>query len=393
MPLASGDGEIRNLTSVESLERNIDQFSLRVDHRFGPSDQMFVRFSTFDADDLQPFGTSVQQESLVPGFGRTLDTTTRNIGASYTKTFGTSMLNEFRFGWMSVDGGQRSLSAGNPFAQRVGLSGVTLDPRDTGFPQINTAGLYSVMGDPTTFVTRENEHFELYDNFLIDRGDHRIKFGGYLFHLKFRPENPDTARGSFTYTGQFSGNAMADFLLGYPVAARSGVGGRGSEDARSTWLHVYAQDDWRMRDNMTVNFGLRYEINQHLTDVENRLSSIDFSVPGGRYVIASDDAGNISPEATALLPLIPIPWVTSAEIGWDNSLLRPSKKRFAPRLGFALTLGDRAQTVVRGGYGIFLNQWAYSVQTSFTATCRSFSLSRSMCRSSSRSRPYAPRTS
>ena len=366
VPLPSGDGEIRNLTSVESLERNIDQFSLRVDHRFGPSDQMFVRFSTFDADDLQPFGTSVQQESLVPGFGRTLDTTTRNIGASYTKTFGTSMLNEFRFGWMSVDGGQRSLSAGNPFAQRVGLSGVTLDPRDTGFPQINTAGLYSVMGDPTTFVARENEHFELYDNFFIDRGDHRIKFGGYLFHLKLRPENPDTARGSFTYTGQFSGNAMADFLLGYPVAARSGIGGRGSEDARSTWLHVYAQDDWRMRDNMTVNFGLRYEINQHLTDVENRLSSIDFSVPGGRYVIASDDAGNISPEATALLPLIPIPWVTSAEIGWDNSLLRPSKKRFAPRLGFALTLGDRAQTVVRGGYGIFLNQWAYSVQTSFT---------------------------
>ena len=366
VPLASGDGEIRNLTSVENLERNIDQFSLRVDHRFGPSDQMFVRFSTFDADDLQPFGTSVQEESLVPGFGRTLDTTTRNIGASYTKTFGTSMLNEFRFGWMSVDGGQHSLNAGNTFAQRVGLSGVTLDARDTGFPQINTAGLYSVMGDPTTFVARENEHFELYDNFLIDRGDHRIKFGGYLFHLRFRPENPDTARGSFTYTGQFSGNAMADFLLGNPVAARSGIGGRGSEDARSTWFHVYAQDDWRMRDNMTVNFGLRYEINQHLTDVENRLSSIDFSVPGGRYVIASDDAGNISPEATALLPLIPIPWVTSAEIGWDNSLLRPSKKRFAPRLGFALTLGERAQTVVRGGYGIFLNQWAYSVQTSFT---------------------------
>ena len=58
--------------------------------------------------------------------------------------------------------------------------------------------------------------------------------------------------------------------------------------------------------------------------------------------------------------------MTSAEIGWDNSLLRPSKKRFAPRFGFALTLGDNAQTVVRGGYGIFLNQWAYSVQTSFT---------------------------
>ena len=343
VPLATESGEIRNLTSIETLDRNIDQFSVRVDHRFGATDQLLARFSTFGADELQPFGTSVLQESLVPGFGRTLDTTTRNLGVSYTKTFGTNMLNEFRFGWMSVDGGQHSLNAGDDFAQRVGLGGVTLDPRDTGFPQVSTAGLYSVMGDPTTFVVRENEHFELYNNFLLDRGEHRIKFGGYLFHLRFRPENPDTARGSFTYTGQFSGNALADFLLGYPVAGRSGIGGRGSEDARTTWLHMYAQDDWRPRDNLTVNFGLRYEINQHMTDVENRLSSIDFSVPGGRYVIASDDDGNISPDAAALLPLIPIPWVTSAEIGWDNSLLRPSKKRFAPRLGFALTLGDEAQ--------------------------------------------------
>jgi hypothetical protein len=169
------------------------------------------------------------------------------------------------------------------------------------------------MGDPTTFIARNNEHFEIYDNFLIDRGEHRYKFGGYLFHLRFRPENPDTARGSFTYTGQFSGNSMADFLLGYPVAARSGVGGRGSEDARTTWLHLYAQDDWRVRDNLTVNYGLRYEINEHMRDVENRLSTIDFSVPGGRYVIASDDDGNISPDAGELLPLIPIPWVSSAE--------------------------------------------------------------------------------
>ena len=95
------------------------------------------------------------------------------------------------------------------------------------------------------FVQRDNEHIEIYDNFLIDRGAHRIKFGGYLFHLQLRPENPDTARGAFTYTGQFSGNALADFLLGYPVAARSGVGGRGSEDARTTWFHTYAQDEWR----------------------------------------------------------------------------------------------------------------------------------------------------
>ena len=365
VPLPNGTGEFQNLTSVEQQDKDVHQFSVRVDHRLTDTQQMFVRFSTFDADEIQPFGTSVQQESLVPGFGRSLDTTTRNLGVSHTKTFGVSMLNEFRFGYMSVDGGQRSANAGFDFAGNVGLLGVSRNPRDVGFPQISTGGLFSTMGDPTTFVSRDNEHLELYNNFLIDRGAHRFKFGGYLFHLKFRPLNADTARGAFSYTGQWTGNALADLLLGFPTSARSGVGG-GDEDARTTWLHLYAQDDWRVRDNLTINYGLRYEYNAHMKDVDNELSSIDLSVPGGRFVIASDDQGNISSNAQALLPLIPIPWVTSSESGWERSLLRPSKVRLAPRTGFALSLGEERPAVIRGGYGIFLNQWAYSVQTAFS---------------------------
>ena len=66
---------------------------------------------------------------------------------------------------------------------------------------------------------------------LLDRGAHHLKFGTYFFHLRFRPEQPDNARGAFSYTGQFTGNAFADFLLGYPTSAVSGIG-RGSEDGR-----------------------------------------------------------------------------------------------------------------------------------------------------------------
>ena len=69
-----------------------------------------------------------------------------------------------------------------------------------------------------------NQHFELYDNVTIDRGNHRLKLGAYYFHLQLRPEQPDNARGAFTYTGQFTGNAFADFLLGYPTSATSGIG-------------------------------------------------------------------------------------------------------------------------------------------------------------------------
>ena len=365
VPPPSRGGEVQNLTSVERSESDMNQFSARIDHRFGRADRFFARFSTFDADALQPFGTSVQQESLIPGFGRTLTTRTRNIAVNYARPIGRTFLSETRFGWMRVDGGQTSLNRGVDFAGPLGLAGVTRDPRDLGYPQIDTAGMYSAMGDPSSFVYRNNEHFELYQNVLIDRGAHHFKFGGYWFHLRFRPENPDTPRGRFAYTGRFSGNPFADFLLGYPVSARAGIGGRGEEDARTNWVHLFAQDDWRVSDNLTINAGLRYEFNQHMRDVDNRLSTIDLSVPGGRYVIASDDAGNISPAAEALLPLIPIPWVTSAEAGWDRSLLPSSKVRLAPRLGFAWVPDGSGGTVVRGGYGVFLNQWAYSVQTAF----------------------------
>jgi hypothetical protein len=97
-------------------------------------------------------------------------------------------------------------------------------------------------------------------------------------------------------------------------------------------------------------------------DVDNRLSSIDLDA--GRFVIASDEDGNINPGATSLLSRIPVPYVTSAAAGWGRGLLDPSAVRLAPRAGFALAFKD-ARAVIRGGYGIFLNQWAYSVQTAF----------------------------
>ncbi len=363
VPMPTSAGNVQNLTSTDEAHRQLDQASIRIDLQLGGAGQVFGRFSTFDADESQPYGTSTLQESLVPGFGRSLTTKTRNAVISYTRVFSPTVVNEVRGGWMRVSGGQQSVNAGNPFAQTVGLLGVTTDPRDMGFPQVSTGGLYNTFGDPAIFTTRDNQHFELFDNVTLDRGSHHLKFGGYVFHLRMRPVQPDNARGSFTYNGQFTGNAFADFLLGYPTTAIGGSG-RGDEDGRTTWFHAYAQDDWRMRSNLTVNLGLRVEHNEHMTDATNRLSSVDLSVPGGRYVIASDDNGNINPSAQDLLSLIPIPSVTSEAAGWGRGLLDPSALRIAPRTGFALSLaGERA--VIRGGYGIFLNQWAYSVQTAF----------------------------
>jgi hypothetical protein len=361
VPLPNRPGDVQNLVAVETQEKTTHQVSVRVDHRLTMADQLFARFSTFDADEDQPFGTSTLQETLLPGFGRRVDTHARNLGVSYTRVVTPSVLNEARFGWMRVDGGQENANQGVTFAAATGLQGVTLDPRNAGYPQISTRGLYATFGDPASTVVRDNQHVELYDNVLIDRGRHRIKFGGYLYHLQFRPEQPDNARGVFTYSGQFTGNAFGDFLIGAPASAVSGIGS-GAEDGRTTWAHAFAQDDWRVRDNLTLNLGLRYEFNQHMHDVDNRLSSVDLA--GRRFVIASDDNGDISDDAAALAALLPLPAVPSAEAGWTRGLLQPSSVRLAPRTGFALSLDD-GRAVVRGGYGIFLNQWSYSVQTAF----------------------------
>jgi Carboxypeptidase regulatory-like domain/TonB dependent receptor len=372
IPLPNQPGNVQNLITSLKETTDANQLNLRLDHQLTSRDQIFGRLTTYRARALQPYGANQLNESLVPGFGRELTTRTNNVALSHTHTFTDSVLNEFRFGWLGVSGGQASLNQGVDFASSAGLQGVTKDPRDVGYPQVTFGGLYSAIGDPVNIITRNNQSYEFFDNVLIQRGAHKIKFGGYFFYLKFRPSNPEAARGVLAFTSRWTssqagltnGNAFADFLLGAPSSAQVGIG-RGDEDARTNWLHVYGQDDWDVTPRLTVNVGLRYEINQHMRAVDNRLSAIDLTVPGGRFVIASDSDGRINPAANALLPLIPIPYVTSAAAGWDRGLLKPDYNRIAPRLGVAWKVPGKQDTVVRAGFGIYLNQWAYSVQQAF----------------------------
>jgi hypothetical protein len=370
VPLPNHSGATQNLTASEKETTDMDQFNLRLDHQVSGRDNVFGRFSVFNVATFQPFGTGQLNEALIPGFGRHVQTKTYNVALSHTHFFSSNVLNELRFGHLDVSGGQTSENAGDNFAVRAGLLGVDPDPRDAGYPQMTFAGVQSTMGDPTSFVYRKNTSFDLYENVQIRMGRHQVKFGASWFHLKFNPSDPDSARGNFSFTNRWTssragaadGNAFADFLLGYPTSAGVGIG-RGEEHGRTNWIHTYIQDDWEPLPGLTINAGLRYEYNQHMREVDNRLSAVD--VPGRRYVIASDRNGTISSAANALLPLLPLPHVTTADAGLDRSLLRPSYRRYAPRFGLAWTVPGRRETVIRAGYGIFLNQWAYSVQQAF----------------------------
>ncbi len=355
---------VNNLNETALNTTDVNQYNARIDHTFSDRDSIFVRGSVFDANGFLPFGSSALNEALFPAFGYNLRTHTDNLSANWSHVFSTSWLNELRFGWMWVGGGETSPNAGTDFAGLTGLQGASTNPLDTGYPDVTITG-FSSMGEPTQYVSRTDNDFELYDNVLWHHGTHTVKFGGYFFHLSYDPVNAQNARGTFAFTttntsGLSTGNALGNFLLGDPNQGTVGVQGRGDLMGRTNWAQFYIEDGWQITSSLKLDIGVRYEYNQNVTDTNNNMSIVNNLVPGGEFVIASNAQGQISPAASALLAEIPIPYVTSAQAGWNNSLLQARPLRLAPRIGLAWALPDR-KTVIRSGFGIYTNQAAYSI--------------------------------
>ncbi len=368
LPMPNLPGNVQNLRATPSLQNGINQGVLRMDYHLSNNDTLYGHAYVANFDTYEPFGSSLLNESLVPGFGYFLTTHTRNFALAETHVFSPTIVNELRLGFLRVTGGQQSENQGTNFAALAGIGGIAPRADQTGFPSVSFSGAYSTAGDPANLYTRRDNSFDLIDNLSWVKGAHSVKFGGYLFRLQFNPSESPNARGSFTFTPRYTsssaglgdGNSFADFLLGYPSQAQAGVGPGGSEYGRSTWTQLYVQDDWRITRSLTLNYGLRFELNGNITDTQNRLSNIELD----RVVIASDSQGNINPLANGLLSQIPVPYVTSKQAGYNNSLLRPGVSHWAPRFGLAWQADSK--TVIRAGWGLFYNQAAYSIQTALT---------------------------
>lgn len=355
-----------NLISVQERSYENNEYNARVDHQFSDRDNSFVRVSVFHANELDPFGSSVLNEALLPGFGRTLSTHSVNVSAAETHTFSPNLVNEFRFGWLRVSGGQGDPNAGTPFALQYGLQGVTGNAADMGYPQISLSNAFSTIGSPAGFTSRTDRNFELFDNLLIHSGRHTFRAGAYFFHLDFHPSFPNDARGVYTYNGSYTangagtGNPLADFLVGYPSQAQVGIGS-GAENAHTNWAQFYFDDSWQATPNLTINAGLRYEYNANLVGRADQTSNIDLFAPGGPAFVVAGNSTNLPPAAMQPASLSPLPILSASSVGWNDSLLTPRSLRFSPRLGLAWRIPGSREMVVRAGFGIYTNQAAYSI--------------------------------
>jgi hypothetical protein len=323
-PLPTSDGVLNgNFTGIqENVTRN-HQGDVRLDANLSPNDNAFVRVSFGDYDTRNgrtPF-------PLIAG--SLFVSKSQSAAANWSHTFSAAAVNELRVGFSRVTydnlpngGGVDTAGIGDynavlgiPGGQRVaGLSGINWD----------SAGLSNI-GAAAALSNTDDSVYQISEKFSFLKGRHFLSVGGQLLHSRmerFYAGNEGTL-GSFTFSGDVTGNAFADFLL--DRVSRKGLGGGASGEPWTQLqdrIGIYVQDDFKASGNLTLNLGVRWEYTSPLREKDGRQSNIDIEtgetiVPGGAF---------------------------------GDGLYEAYYKGFAPRVGFAWTPNDRL--VLRGGYGI-----------------------------------------
>ena len=359
-PLPNLSGSTNNLLEESPTVQHNDSYNAKLDGTLTSKDYASIFGDIFDARESDPYGSAVLNEAQLPAFGRILRTHTIDLALDESHTFSAAIMNDFRFGWLRVSGGQQDPNAGNQFAGRYGIAGTTSNPLDQGFPQFNLSSEFTTLGSPAGFTSRIDNHFDLFDNVILQRKSSQIRFGAYFFHFNFQPRYPNNARGVYTYTGAYTGTPLGDFLKGEPASAQLGLG-EGAEDAATNWLHLYLQERWAVSQRFTVNIGVRYEYNQNLSAASNQTSDIDLTANGAPAFIVSGNPSALSSAAALNASLSPLPLLPASAIRWDPSLLTPRRLRFSPRVGVTWRVPGGNSTVARASYGVYSNQASYSI--------------------------------
>ena len=233
----------------------------------------------------------------------------------------------------------RSVSQNLPyFANRLdvsgdaGITGNDRDPRNWGPPSLSFASGIARLSSGSDAFDRNLSHSVTYTSSWIV-GRHNLGYGVDYRRQQFNLLSQQNARGGFTFTGAETGNDFADFLLGIPTASSLAFG-NADKYFRQSFTSVYVTDDFRVLSSVTLNVGVRWEYESPITERYGRLVNLD-----------------IAPGFTSATPVVA---GTS-----DNSLVRPDRSGFQPRIGLAWRPLAASSLVVRAGYGIYRDTSVY----------------------------------
>jgi len=287
----------------------------------------------------------------VPGFNALYSGRAQLLDLGDTKTLGTTAVNEFRLSYL-----RDANDLGKPVGG-VGVSlasqGFTVGPGTPGIVPLSpkTEGVESVGFNSFTFGTNTNElkqfnnTFQVLDNFSKVVGAHTIKIGGEFHYDQVNVNATAQFNGSFLFFGTETGLDFADFLLGVPSQYNQSQ--LQPFYGRNKYGGLYAQDSWRVKPNLTLNYGLRWDRIEPWYEKFNQ--------------IATFEAGKQS----VVFPGAPAGILYPTDPGVPRTLAPPGNRDFAPRIGLAYSpnasgdgplakiLGGAGKTSVRASFGMF----------------------------------------
>ncbi len=336
--------------------RNRQRADLRIDHEASSKDSLFLRGSY---QNRNPSSIQFEAGNALPNLGiRDMKLDTATAIAGWTRILSPTMVNEFRIGYNYDKSARQSQYKVGEVNARLGLeTAPSLSPDRPGFPSIQFAGGSSATrptnisdGSRNADRTINQNSFSISNNLSLVLGSHSLKVGG----LWTRNSAVDgfgkgvNFRGQYRFNNTSSGNALSNMLLGITRDAGDHISQRGDLNGGSNDFALFAQDDWRVNDNLTVFLGLRWELVGAWHE-KNKIIANFIPEDGGFHVVPTAEAASRLPPPLQAMGRIRL----ADELGLDDALVNADKNNFSPRVGFAWRVGGSDRTVVRGGFGLF----------------------------------------
>src|SRR5712692_1489016 len=418
VPCPNADPTCTNPTNTENLFRAIpnedsheNQFTLKVDHRINDKQNLSLYYYFNDGFDGQPFTRfQAATPNLLPGFGNNNATRSQQVNLSHTWTISSTTVNEARVTYFREAQGtflhpQRTnlvTDSCGAAAAAVCFTGtsdtpgvIPADPRigitpnlganREGVPFIGVSGGFTIGNNFEGELPQKGNTYQFSNNLTKIIGNHTTKFCVDFRNQRFLQTLYFDVNGDFSYFGgglndpialdaNGNQNLFPNYLLGIPDSYLQGSAQ--TEDIRGNSVYLFAQDSWKIKPNLTLNYGLRWEFNQPIYDAGKRYQTFR---PGqadtvfqcalsatslGSLGYANPNCADPNSDSAAVFPL---GLVIPGDKGIQRGLTQSYYNSWAPRIGIAWDPWKNGKTTIRGGWGLFYNPIEQLVLEQFQA--------------------------
>lgn len=393
VPLGNiADGEFQ---SVPGGIENGTQFTARFDHKINDRHQLSIYYYLSDNFLSKPFARFQAGGAVLPGFGDLSDQRFHQVNITHTWVISPTTVNEIRFNYfragqetffhpqrtnLVVDScatvaAAQCFTGTGPGGEPIGIT-PGLGPAREGVPFIDISGAFSIGNNFEGELPAAGNNFQWSEGFSKVVGKHSLKVGGDVRRQRFDQFLFFDVNGQISIFGGGPNDPIYDSLIPNYLLGLTDFylqGAANEERVRSTSVYLFAQDSWRIKENLTLNYGLRWEFNTPIGDVGQKIQTFRPGQATEIYPCQLADPAQIALYGTndcsptgGANAVFPLGLVVPGDAGIDNSLTQTYHKAFAPRIGlawspgatdgwFARLTGGPGKTSIRMGWGLFYN--------------------------------------